>query len=99
MENILSNYEKAMALLNKGIAEKHYTFKSTGYIVLDLGGAYEGYASPREKYVDVVKNNEHIGYGNIDLEESMVRDTSNRYGYDRPILDLGGAYAGYVSPL
>lgn len=46
MEKILSNYEKAMALLNKGIAEKHYTFKSTGYIVLDLGGAYAGYVSP-----------------------------------------------------
>ena len=81
----MSNYEKALNLLNKGIAEKHYTFKSTGYIVLDLGGAYAGYASPREKYVDVVKNNEHIGYGNIDLEESMVRDTSNRHGYDRAI--------------
>lgn len=81
----MSNYEKALNLLNEGIAKEHYTFKSTGYIVLDLGGAYAGYASPREEYVDVVKNNEHIGYGNIDLEESMVRDTSNRYGYDRPI--------------
>lgn len=81
----MSNYEKARELLNKGIAEKHYTFKSTGYIVLDLGGAYAGYASPREEYVEVVKNNSHVGYGNIDLEKLMVRDTSNRYGYDRPI--------------
>lgn len=78
----MSNYEKALKLLSEGFA---YTFKSTGYIVLDLGGAYAGYASPREKYVEVEKNNCHIGYGNIDLEKLMLRDTSNRYGYDRPI--------------
>lgn len=93
----MSNYEKALNLLNEGIAKEHYTFKSTGYIVLDLGGAYAGYASPREKYVDVVKNNEHIGYGNIDLEESMVRDTSNRYGYDRPIKKWESTEVGCVA--
>lgn len=81
----MNNYEKAQYLLNEGIAKEHGTFKTTGYIVLDLGGAYAGYASPREEYVEVVKNNSHVGYGNIDLEKLMVRDTSNRYGYDLPI--------------
>lgn len=81
----MSNYKKAMALLNEGIAKKHYTFKDTGYISLDLGGAYVGYISPRDKYVDVAKNGEHVGYGNIDLEKLMVLDTSNRYRCDHPI--------------
>jgi hypothetical protein len=81
----MNNYEKAQYLLNEGIAKEHGTFKTTGYIVLDLGGAYTGYASPREEYVEVVKNNTHVGYGNIDLEKLVVLDTSNRYGYDRSI--------------
>ena len=81
----MNNYEKAMALLNEGIAKEHYTFKNTGYISLDLGGAYVGYISPRDKYVDVAKNGEHVGYGNIDLEKLMLRDTSNRSIYNRPI--------------
>ena len=81
----MSNYEKAMALLNEGIAKEHYTFEDTGYITIDLGGAYVGYISPGDKYVEVVKNNEHVGYGNIDLEKLMLLDTSDRYRCDHPI--------------
>lgn len=81
----MSNYEKALKLLSKGIAKEHGTFKTTGYIVLDLGGAYAGYASPREAYIEVVKNNCHVGHGDIDLDSMMVIDASNRTIYDRPI--------------
>lgn len=81
----MTNYTKALELLDSGIARKHHTFKDTGYISLDLGGSYVGFISPRDEYVDVAQNNTHVGYGNIDLERMMVTDTSNRYRYDRPI--------------
>lgn len=81
----MNNYGKALQLLNEGIAKEHYTFKNTGYIVLDLGGAYAGYASPREAYIEVVKNNCHVGHGDIDLDRMMVIDASNRFIYDHPI--------------
>lgn len=81
----MSNYEKALKLLSEGIAKEHYTFKDTGYIVLDLSGAYAGYASPREAYIEVVKNNCHVDHGDIDLDRMMVIDASNRSIYNRPI--------------
>lgn len=81
----MTNYGKALDLLDRGIARKHYTFGDTGYISLDLGGSYVGYISPRDEHVDVAQNNTHVGYGNIDLERMMVTDTSNRSYYDRPI--------------
>ena len=81
----MTNYEKALELLDRGIAEKHYTFKDTGYISIDLGGSYGGFISPRDEYVDVAQNNNHVGYGNIDLDKMMVWDTHNRTYYHRPI--------------
>ena len=42
----MTNYEKALELLNRGMADKHHTFNDTGYLTIDLGGAYAGYISP-----------------------------------------------------
>ena len=82
----MNNYEKALELVKKGIANKHYTFKNTGYIVIDLGENWVGYISPKNRYVDVAKNNVHVGHGNIDLERMMVVDASHRSDYDRHIM-------------
>lgn len=83
----MTNYEKAKVLLNKGIAKKHYTFDSgkTGCIVIDLGGSFVGFISPHDKFVDVAQGGVHVSYGNIDLENMMVLDTSNRHRYNLPI--------------
>lgn len=81
----MTNYEKAMQLLNDGIAKKHYIFDKTGCIVLDLGGAYAGYISPDDKYVDVASNGSHDFFGNIDLYRMSVLDVSNRHRYNLPI--------------
>lgn len=81
----MANYEKAILLLNVGIAKKHYTFDKTGCIVLDLGGVYAGYISPEYKYVDVASIGSHDFFGNIDLEKMMVHDVRNRDRYDRHI--------------
>lgn len=81
----MTNYEKACKLLNMGVAKKHYTFVKTGCIVLDLGGAYVGCISPSVKYVDVASFGSHDFFGNIDLEEMMVLDISNRHCYNLPI--------------
>ena len=81
----MTNYEKAVKLLNKGIASKHYTYEQTGYIILDLGGQYVGYISPFCRHVDVANGGIHIGYGNIDIDKMMVFDMSNREKYNFPI--------------
>lgn len=81
----MTNYEKAMQLLNEGIAKKHYTFAKTVCIVLDLGGVHAGYISPIDKYVEVGSLGSHDFFGNIDLDRMSVLDTSNRHRYDRPI--------------
>ena len=83
----MSNYEKAMHLLNEGIAKKHYTYESgkTGCIVIDLCGTFVGFISPYDKLVDVAQGGEHVSYGDIDLEDMMVLDTSNRHRYNLPI--------------
>lgn len=81
----MTNYEKAKRLLDAGIAKKHYTFVQTGCIVLDLGGTYAGYISPADKYVDVASIGSHDFFGNIDLEDMMVLDVSNRHRYNLPI--------------
>ena len=81
----MTNYEKALKLVDKGFARKHSTFKDTGYIFIDLGGRWGGYISPREGFVEVVLNNVHVGNGNIDLDRLMVLDASHRPGYDRHI--------------
>lgn len=82
----MTNYEKAQELLNKGIAKKHYTFDNgTGCIVIDLGGSFVGFISSHDKFVDVAQDGEHVSYGDIDLEDMMVLDTSNRHRYNFPI--------------
>ena len=80
----MTNYEKALELLNRGIAKKHYTFdnKKTGCIVIDLGGSFVGFISPYDKLVDVAQGGEHVSYGAIDLEDMMVLDISNRHRYN-----------------
>lgn len=83
----MTNYEKALVLLNRGIAKKHYTFdnKKTGCIVIDLGGSFVGFISPYDKFVDVAQGGEHVSYGVIDLEDMTVLDSSNRHRYNLPI--------------
>ena len=80
-----TNYEKALKLVDEGFACKHSTFKDTGYIFIDLGGAWGGYISPKEDFVEVVLNNVHVGHGNIDLDRMMVLDADHRPDYDRHI--------------
>lgn len=83
----MTNYEKALELLNRGIAKKHYTFdnKKTDCIVIDLGGSFVGFISPYDKFVDVAQCGEHVSYGVIDLEDMMVLDISNRHRYNLSI--------------
>lgn len=81
----MKNYEKAIQLLNDGIAKKHYTFDKTGCIVLDLGGVCAGFISLNDKYVDVASLGSHDFFGNIDLDKMAVLDVSNRHNYDRQI--------------
>ena len=83
----MTNYEKSVELLNRGIARKHYTFDrgKTGCIVIDLGGSFVGFISPYDKFVDVAQDGEHVSYGVIDLADMMVLDISNRHRYNLPI--------------
>ena len=81
----MGEYEKAVELLNKGFAERHYTFKNTGCIVISLEGNCVGYILPANKYVDVAEYNTHIGNGCIDLDKMMVVDASHRPDCDRHI--------------
>ena len=82
----MTNYEKALELVDEGFASKHSTFKDTGYIFIDLGGRWGGYISPKDKYVEITIDNLHIGNGNIDLDKMMVLDTSHRLDYNRHIV-------------
>lgn len=83
----MTNYEKAQALLNAGIAKKHYTYETgkTRCIVLDLGGTYVGFIQPMDKYVDVASSGTHVSLGNNDLVNMTVVDVSNRDSYNRHI--------------
>ena len=81
----MTNYEKALKLVDKGFASKHSTFKDTGYIFIDLGGRWGGYISPKEEFVEVTLNNVRVGHGDIDLDRMMVLDASHRPDYDRHI--------------
>nr|DAW93715.1 MAG TPA: hypothetical protein [Caudoviricetes sp.] len=85
-KKVMTNYEKAMELLNLGIARKHYTFDNgTCCIVIDLGGSFVGFISPYDKFADVAQGGEHVSYGVIDLEDMMVLDISNRHRYNLSI--------------
>ena len=83
-----TNYKKAIELVNRGVASKHFTFNKTGYVFIDLGGAWGGYISPKEEYVDVTIDNVHVAYGTINLDKMMVLDTSHRPDYDRHIVEV-----------
>lgn len=83
----MTNYEKSKELLKKGIAKKHYTYESgkTGCIVIDLGGSFVGFITRYDEFVDVAQGGVHVSYGNIDLDNMMVLDISNRQRYNLPI--------------
>ena len=81
----MTNYEKAVELMNKGLASKHPTFKDTGYIFIDLGGRWGGYILPKDKYVEITIDNLPVAYGNIDLDKLMVMDVDHSPDYDRHI--------------
>ncbi len=83
----MTNYEKALELLKRGLAKKHYTFDGgkTGCIVIDLGETYVGFIQPQDKYVDVASCGTHVSFGIIDLVNMYVLDVSNRHRYNRPI--------------
>lgn len=87
----MTNYEKAQELLKKDIAKKHYTYDvgKTGCIIIDLGGAFVGFISKYDKFVDVAHGGEHVSYGIIDLEDMMVLDASNRDRYNFTINKCG----------
>lgn len=82
----MTNYEKALRLIDEGMALKHSTFDKTGYVFIDLGGAWGSYISPKDTFVDVTVNNVHVAHGNIDLDRMMVLDASHRPDYDRHII-------------
>lgn len=82
----MTNYEKALKLVDEGMVIKHSTFDKTGYIFIDLGGDWAGYISPKNTFVDVTVNNVHVAHGNIDLDKLMVIDASHRPDYDRHIV-------------
>lgn len=83
-KKVMTNYEKALELLNRGIAKKHYTFDNgkTGCIVIDLGGSFVGFITRYDEFVVVAQGGEHVSYGDIDLEDMMVLDISNRHRYN-----------------
>lgn len=83
----MTNYEKALKLLDDGIAKKHYTYESgkTGCIVIDLGDSFVGFITRHDEFVDVAQGCVHVSYGIIDLEGMMVLDISNRHRYNLPI--------------
>ena len=83
----MTNYEKALRLVDEGIAIKHsISFDKTGCIFIDLGDDWAGYVLPRNKFVVVTIDNVHVAYGNIDLDKMMVMDASHRPDYDRYIV-------------
>lgn len=57
----MTNYEKAKILLDDGVAEKHYSYDYAGVIVINLEDDLCGYAYPKEKRIEVVKNGSCIG--------------------------------------
>ena len=86
----MTNYEKALELVDEGIAIKHSTFDKTGYIFIDLGGRWGGYILPKDKYVEITIDNVHVAHGNIDLDKVMVMDANHRPDYDRHIVKSEG---------
>ena len=79
----MTNYEKALKLVDKGFASEHSAFK--GCICIDLGGRWRGSILPKDKYVEITIDNLPVAYGNIDLDKLMVVDTNHRPDYDRHI--------------
>ena len=76
------NYNRAYALLEKGVAEKHHTFDVTGIITLNLGGAYCGYVDPNEKFVEITRNNSVVCYGNISDDLCHVEGSRHNREWD-----------------
>ena len=72
----MTNYEKAKILLDDGVAEKHYSYDYAGVIVINLEEDLCGYAYPKEKRSEVVKNGSCIWHGDIsdDLKKIIRKD-------------------------
>ena len=79
----MTNYEKAVELVNRGFASKYS--KDTRYIFINLGGRWGGYILPKDKYVEITIDNLPVGLGNIDLDKMMVVDINHRPDFNRHI--------------
>ena len=73
------DYEKAMMLLEKGIAGKHRTFEQTGIIVINLEPCQDpdnddfcGYIAPDECAVEVTMRNSVWGFGHIRNDNTIL---------------------------
>lgn len=77
-----TTYEKALSLLDEGIADKHQTYPDTGIIVINLGKNFCGYVFPDQKYVEVAEDNTLFCYGTIsDDLKTVVNKHSRRLTY------------------
>lgn len=82
----MTNYEKAVTLLDTGKANKHRTYKDTGILTIlckDVPNGKElcAYAYPDKEYLDIVGSaNSILYYGNIsdDLTEITSTRTSRK---------------------
>lgn len=76
----MKNYEMALKLLEKGIAEKHNTFGDTGIIIIDLGGVYCGYADPNKKYIEITgSSNSVVDRGNLSDDLKQIVGAGRSY--------------------
>lgn len=76
----MTNYEKAVKLLNKGIAKPHYTYeKGTDIIVINLRDNLCGYAYPKEDTIEIVNRNEVVWHGNISDDLTEITGTRNNH--------------------
>ena len=73
------DYEKAMMLLEKGVAKKHRTFEQSGIIVINLvpenhmnNDDFCGYIAPDECAVEVTMRNTVWGFGHINNDNTIV---------------------------
>lgn len=73
------DYEKAMMLLEKGVAKKHRTFEQSGIIVINLvpenqidNNDFCGYIAPDECAVEVTMRNSVWGFGHIRKDNTIV---------------------------
>lgn len=69
------NYSRMLQLLEKGVAERHYSYKDTGIITCIAtrnGNEYGVYAYPDDT-IEVCRNGSFVSYGTITKELKHVR--------------------------